>query len=53
MLKGIKSKLDGPTLTKVIKSLIRSMMEYVDVLWDGCTESESYLGTCNMRLLKC
>ena len=43
MLKGIKFKVDRTTLTKLFKSLVRPVMEYADVLWDGCTESESDL----------
>ena len=41
MLKGLKYKISRDTLCKLYKSLIRPVMEYSDVLWDGCTDSES------------
>jgi hypothetical protein len=41
MLKGLKYKISRDTLCKLYKSLIRPVMEYADVLWDSCTESES------------
>lgn len=43
ILKGIKYTVDRTTLRKLYKSLVRPLMEYADVLWDGCTESESDL----------
>ena len=43
ILKGIRYKVDRTTLRKLYKSLVRPLMEYADVLWDGCTESESDL----------
>ena len=43
MLKGIKFKVDRTTLSKLYKSMVRPIMEYADVLWDGRTESESDL----------
>ena len=43
ILKGIKYKVDKTTLRKVYISLLSPLMEYADVLWDGCTESESDL----------
>ena len=43
ILKGIKFKVDRSTLRKLYKSLVRPLMEYADVLWDGCTDSESDL----------
>lgn len=43
LLKGLKFKLSRETLSKLYKSLIRPAMEYADVLWDGCSESESDL----------
>ena len=43
MLKGIKFKVDSTILRKLYKSLVRPLIEYADVLWDGCTESESDL----------
>ena len=43
LLKRFKFKLNRETLSKLYKSLIRPVMEYADVLWDGCTENESDL----------
>jgi hypothetical protein len=43
LLKRFKFKLDRETLSKLYKSLIRPVMEYADVLWDGCSENESDL----------
>ena len=43
ILKGIKYKVDKTTLRKVYISLVSPLMEYADVLWDRCTESESDL----------
>ena len=43
ILKGIKYTVDRTTLRKLYKSLVRPLMEYADVLWDGCTKSESHL----------
>ena len=43
ILKGIRYKVDRTTLRKLYKSLVRPLMEYADVLWDGCTDSESDL----------
>ena len=43
MLKGIKFKVDRTILRKLYKSLVRPLIEYADVLWEGCTESESDL----------
>ena len=43
MLKGIKFKVDRTILRKLYKSFVRPLIEYADVLWDGCTESESDL----------
>ena len=39
-LKGLKFKLSGNILERFCKSLVRPVMEYADVVWDGCTESE-------------
>ena len=41
MLKGLKYKISRDTLCKLYNSLIRPVMEYANVLWDGCTDSES------------
>ena len=43
LLKGLKFKLSRETLSKLYKSLIRPQMEYADILWDGCSVSESDL----------
>ena len=43
MLKGLKYKISRDTLCKLYKSLIRPVMEYAHVVWDGCTENESDL----------
>ena len=40
MLKGLKFKLSRNTLERLYKFLVRPVMEYADVVWDGCTESE-------------
>ena len=40
MLKGLKFKLSRNTLERLYKSLVDPVMEYADVVWDGCTESE-------------
>jgi len=41
LLKGLKFKVNRNTLSLLYKSLIRPVMEYADVLWDGCYEKES------------
>ena len=41
--KGLKYIINRETLNKLYKSLIRPLMEYGDVLWDGCTDGESDL----------
>ena len=43
LLKGLKYKINRGTLVKLYKSLIKPIMEYADVLWDGCTENGSEL----------
>ena len=43
LLKGMKFKLGRDTLAKLYKSLIRPIMEYANVLWDGCSANESEL----------
>ena len=40
MLKGLKFKLSRNTLERLYKFLVRPVMEFADVVWDGCTESE-------------
>ena len=36
-------KINRNTLVKLYKSLIRPLMEYADVVWDGCCENVSDL----------
>ena len=43
LLKGLKFKISTETLSKLYKPFIRPVMEYANVLWDGCSESESDL----------
>ena len=43
LLKRFKYRLSRETLTKLYKSFIRPVMEYADVLWDGCSFSLSDL----------
>ena len=40
MLKDLKFKLSRNTIERLYKSLVHPVMEYADVVWDGCTESE-------------
>ena len=42
-LKGLKFKISREVLDKLYKSLIRPIMEYADVLWDGCYDNECEL----------
>ena len=41
MLKRMRYKVGRDTLRKLYKSIIRRVMEYADVLWDGCGDGES------------
>ena len=43
LLKSIKFKLNRKTLSNLYKCLIRPLLEYADVLWDGCSDNESDL----------
>ena len=43
MLKGIRFKVDRQTLCRLCNSLVRPVMEYADVIWSGCTDTESDL----------
>ena len=43
LLKGLKFKLNRKTLSNLYKCLIRPLLEYADVLWDGCSDNESHL----------
>ena len=41
MLKGLKFLLSRHTLETLYESLVRSNLEYANVVWDGCTGGES------------
>ena len=41
LLKPLKYNLNRYTLEVLFKSLVRSCLEYADVVWDGCSESDS------------
>ena len=43
LLKPLKYNLSRYTLEVSFKSLVRSSLEYADVVWDGCSESDSNL----------
>ena len=43
VLKGIKYKAGRDTLRALYKSLFRPLMEYADVVWNGCSDTESDL----------
>ena len=43
LLKPLKYNLNRYTLEVLFKSLVRSSLEYADVVWDGCSESDSNL----------
>ena len=43
LLKPLKYKLNHYTLEVLFKSLVRSSLEYANVVWDGCSESDSNL----------
>ena len=43
LLKSLKHKLSRYTLEVLYKSVVRSSLEYADVVWDGCSESVSSL----------
>ena len=43
LLKPLKYNLNCYTLEILFKSLVRSSLEYADVVWDGCSESDSNL----------
>jgi hypothetical protein len=42
-LKRAKYKLDRTTLITIYKSHVRPLMEYADVIWDGCSIAYSNL----------
>ena len=43
VLKGIKYQVGRDTLRALYKSLVRPLMEYADVVWNGCSHTESEL----------
>ena len=43
MLKPLKFILKIKTLDALYKSLVRSCLDYADIIWDGCTETDSDL----------
>jgi hypothetical protein len=43
LLEGLKFKLNRKTLSNLYKCLIRPLLEYADVLWDGCSDNENDL----------
>ena len=43
LLKPLKDNLSRYTLEVLFKSLVRSSLEYADVVWNGCSESDSNL----------
>ena len=40
ILKPLKLKLQRKTLEILYKSLVRSCLEYADIVWDGCCEAD-------------
>lgn len=43
MIKPFKLRLKRRTLEILSKSLVRSCLEYADVLWDGCCDADGDL----------
>ena len=43
LLKPLKYNLSRYTLEVLFKSLVRSSLEYANVVWDGCSESDNNL----------
>ena len=43
MLKPLKLKLQRKTLEILYKSLVRSCLEYADIVWDVCCEADREL----------
>ena len=43
LLKPLKYNLSRYTLEVLFKSLVRSSLEYANVVWDGCSESDDNL----------
>ena len=43
LLKPVKYNLSRYTLEVLFKSLVRSSLEYANVVWDGCSESDNNL----------
>ena len=42
-MKNSSKRLSRYTLEVLFRSLVRSSLEYADVVWDGCCESENNL----------
>ena len=40
MVKPLRLRLTRKTLNIMYKSLVRSCLEYADVVWDGCSETD-------------
>ena len=43
LLKPLKYNMSRYTLEVLFKSLVRSSLEYANVVWDGCSESDNNL----------
>ena len=43
LLKPLKYNLSRYTLEVLFKSLVRSSVQYANVVWDGCSESDNLL----------
>ncbi len=43
MLKPMRLTLTRNTLDTLYKSLVRSCLEYADIVWDGCNETDNDL----------
>ena len=43
LLKPLKDNLSRYTLEVLFKSLVRSSLQYANVVWDGCSQSDNNL----------